>query len=221
MNTLSPPTEPTPLPPLGRDRWSKAFDIFSALEKILVVIGVPIAAYWTYFTFITNDSQKARLHYETDLARAKSFGLQIDVTAASEKEAGAYFVNGTVTVKNMGVQYVMMDGRSQRNVGIGKLDIKADIVRVDKNQVFWRQGLDLRGGNIDQVAVAPQRTVVIPYLFRVPSPGYYLVQFNAPVRFASEGKYTSPRSWGAKTIVHVPAGTTSRSDLRRSPSTAV
>jgi hypothetical protein len=63
--------------------WNGTFTIFQALEKVLIVVGVPIAAYWTWYTFSATDTQEARVSYEMKLARAKNRGLQVQIRCAT------------------------------------------------------------------------------------------------------------------------------------------
>jgi hypothetical protein len=181
--------------------WERGFTIFSALEKMLVVIGVPIAAYWTYYTFISNDSQQARLNYETELARARSFGVQIDIDAETLRKARQRYVSGKVVVKNIGAQFIAIDRFAPDLVTVGRVS-EGSRGSSRTNPVVFAALPENRNAR-RFVAISPQRSITLPFVARVPGPGWYLVQFTGSARFLHGRTATEPRTWSNKAMVRV------------------
>lgn len=185
----------------GASVWERGFTIFSALEKMLVVIGVPIAAYWTYYTFVSNDSQQARLNYETELARARSFGVQIDIAAEAVRVARQRYVTGNVVVKNIGAQFIVIDRFAPDLVTIGRVTAESRGSSPTDPVLFAALPENRHAKRF--MAISPQRSVTLPFVARVPGPGWYLVQFAGPAQFVDGRNTTPPRVWGNKAMVRV------------------
>lgn len=185
----------------SRDIWFSLHSIFSALEKVLIVVGVPIAAYWTYFTFSANDSQKARLKYETDLALAKSQGIQIDINSQTDLLKSSGIIYGVIKIQNFGANYINIDRQTPDLISIARVEIdqsgKAKMVDRKKITIEPDEKLNFRYS-----AIAPQRTAAIPFAAGgLRSDSLYVVRFRADVRFSTQTGMTTPRRWSEMTII--------------------